>query len=104
MSEQEQLKKVEFLLDLTIGKLTDITGIKDYIDFILNYRLTENNAIALQDEVTAMEKEIEKGQSITQDVILQRLGKFTTYGAPTTFISEVLKVLSPNILLKIWKT
>jgi hypothetical protein len=104
MNEEVQIKEFQFLLDLVISKLIDITGVKDYPDFILRYRLSENNSIALMDEISAIEQEVKQGKTVESNDILNRLGGFHLFGSPgpITFVREVLEILSPEILLRIY--
>lgn len=109
MSEQEKIQELQFLLDLAISKLIDMTGIKNYPDFILRYRLTESKALALTDKIVAIEEEVKQGKTITSIEILHRLAEFSPSPiiAPVpevSFFPEVLELLSPEILLPIYKT
>lgn len=104
MNEEERIKELRFLLDLVISKIIDIAGVKDYPDFILRYRLSENNSIALMDEISAIEQEVKQVKTVDSNEILHRLGGFHLFGSPgsTSFVREVLEILSPEILLRIY--
>ncbi len=93
-------KKVVFLLNLLISKSISQSGIKEPADFILYYRLDENTAEQVMDEVSKIANEVNGGSTITFSDALTRIGKFhrfgTGTGGPTIFISDAFKVWAPD--------
>lgn len=103
---EEEFQKVKFLLELAIDKLVGITGVQDYSDFILRYKLTYDHAVALMDEVTLIEDQIKQDKGVADNEILKRINKFNTQTTvtPYTFTREALQILSPEKLLKMYSS
>ena len=101
---EEKLRDIQFLLDLVVDKLIGITGIKDYSDFILRYKLNEAESTSLMDEVALMEEEAKQDRTGAEKEILSRLSKFNSnrLSSPVTFTREALQLLSPETLFKMY--
>ena len=95
-------KHLEFLIDLLMHKVLTVTGVDDCSTFILQYRLTEEQAVEIMDEVNNIDQEVKQVGEITYTNVLERIGRFYKpgmggTGGPVMFVSQAFQTLAPGL-------
>jgi hypothetical protein len=89
-----------FLLDMLISKVIGHSGIKDSTDFILNYRLSEDTAEKVMDEVIDIQTRLDRGETVTVIDALTRIAELPYTdpipSGPEFFVESAFRVWAPG--------
>ena len=103
---QDRLKRLEWLVEVAIDRLTAQPGPMDQGFMVLRARLSEAEADFVMDTIASLEARVGTNNAPTRDEILNALGDMRPTGigsGPEHFVGELLEAFGATKLLPIWK-